>query len=213
MDALSLGINHLQNNQQNNRQKSSKSNKIVHKNTISYNKFKTPCINGNLDKELLRTGDRFIPFKNDENFQNFLLNTPNLNISYEIEKTKIIESEKLSPLEEKPETNYASFIVDNMLRTNTDIYNFPQSKFAKFRKNSIYTFSKKISFNSSNIHNSSNSNTQQKDSNIFMENAKINKTSNKKSINSNNINTSNELLRTKNKNTKNILNIVFYFNL
>ena len=207
MDALSLGINHLQNNQQNNRQKSSKSNKIVHKNTISYNKFKTPCINGNLDKELLRTGDRFIPFKNDENFQNFLLNTPNLNISYEIEKTKIIESEKLSPLEEKPETNYASFIVDNMLRTNTDIYNFPQSKFAKFRKNSIYTFSKKISFNSSNIHNSSNSNTQQKDSNIFMENAKINKTSNKKSINSNNINTSNELLRTKNKNTKNILNI------
>jgi WD40 repeat protein len=207
MDALSLGINHLQNNQQNNRQKSSKSNKIVHKNTISYNKFKTPCINGNLDKELLRTGDRFIPFKNDENFQNFLLNTPNLNISYEIEKTKIIESEKLSPLEEKPETNYASFIVDNMLRTNTDIYNFPQSKFAKFRKNSIYTFSKKISFNSSNIHNSSNSNTQQKDSNIFMENAKINKTSNKKSINSNNINTSNELLKTKNKNTKNILNI------
>jgi WD40 repeat protein len=207
MDALSLGINHLQNNQQNNRQKSSKSNKIIHKNTISYNKFKTPCINGNLDKELLRTGDRFIPFKNDENFQNFLLNTPNLNISYEIEKTKIIESEKLSPLEEKPETNYASFIVDNMLRTNTDIYNFPQSKFAKFRKNSIYTFSKKISFNSSNIHNSSNSNTQQKDSNIFMENAKINKTSNKKSINSNNINTSNELLRTKNKNTKNILNI------
>jgi WD40 repeat protein len=207
MDALSLGINHLQNNQQINRQKSSKSNKIVHKNTISYNKFKTPCINGNLDKELLRTGDRFIPFKNDENFQNFLLNTPNLNISYEIEKTKIIESEKLSPLEEKPETNYASFIVDNMLRTNTDIYNFPQSKFEKLRKNSIYTFSKKISFNSSNIHNSSNSNTQQKDYNIFMENAKINKTSNKKSINSNNINTSNELLRTKNKNTKNILNI------
>ena len=207
MDALSLGINHLQNNQQINRQKSSKSNKIVHKNTISYNKFKTPCINGNLDKELLRTGDRFIPFKNDENFQNFLLKTPNLNISYEIEKTKIIESEKLSPLEEKPETNYASFIVDNMLRTNTDIYNFPQSKFEKLRKNSIYTFSKKISFNSSNIHNSSNSNTQQKDYNIFMENAKINKTSNKKSINSNNINTSNELLRTKNKNTKNILNI------
>ncbi len=208
MDALSLGISNHQNNQQQNRQKSSKSNKISHKNTISYNKFKTPCINNNLDKELLRTGDRFIPFKNDETFQNFLLNTPNTNIGFEIEKNKVNEAEILSPLEEKPETNYASCIVDNMLRKNADEYNFPHPKYGKFRKNTIFTFSKKMSFNSSNINSSSNNNTQQKDNNnIFIENIKINnKSSNKKSINSNNLNASNELLKTKNKNSKNIIN-------
>ena len=206
MDGLSIGINYNQCNQQQNRQKQSKSNKISHKNTVSYNRFKTPCINNNLDKELLRTGDRFIPFKNDDNFQNFLLNTPNTNISYGLEKTKINEPELLSPLEEKPETNYASFIVDNMLRTNADLYNFPHTKFGKLRNNSIFTFSKKMSFNSSSINNNnSNNNTQQKDNNIFLENIKINKSSNKKSINSN-INSSNELLKTKNKNNKNNIN-------
>ena len=216
MDTIALGMNSHQNNHnpnlQQNMQKTSKSNIIAHKNTISYNKFKTPSINNNLGKELLRTGDRYIPFKDDNNFQNFLLNTPSSNIlngsSMERAKTNNEQSEILSPLEEKPETNYASFIVDNMLRTNTELYNFPQSKFGKTRKYSIFTFSKKLSFNSSNFNNNSDNNTQPKDNNnIFIENLKINKSSNKKSINSNNsnnsnisINNSNELLRTKNKN-------------
>jgi WD40 repeat protein len=116
-----------------------------------------------------------------------------------LENTKINEQNLLSPLDEKPETNYASFIVDNMLRINIDQYNFPRSKIVKLRNNSIYTFSKKISINS--INTSSNNNTQQKDNNLFNENLKLNNLNNK-SINS--INSSNELLRTKNKNHKSI---------
>ena len=192
--SLEPKLNHY--NQESSRQKQTKNNKISHKNTISYNRFKTYGFNTYLENELLRTGDRFIPFKNDDNFQNFVLKTPNPTIEYGIEKEKITEQIGISSLEEKPEINYASFIVDNMLRTNMDQYNFPKSKLMKFRNNSIYTFSKKISFNS--LNNKSNSNTQQK-SNIF-----INTSNSKKSINSN-INSPNELIKTKNK-IKNIKN-------
>ena len=190
MNTFSIDQNLSHYSRESSRQKQSKYNKIFHKNTISYNRFKTYGINTNLENESLRTGDRFIPFKNDDNFQNFVLKTPNPTIEYGLEKEKINEQVGLSPLEEKPEINYANFIVDNMLRANMDQYNFPKSKLLKFRNNSIYTFSKKISFSSSN-NNSSNNNTQQK-SNIF-----INTSNSKKSINSN-INSSNELLKTKN---------------
>ena len=55
----------------------SKNSKLIRKNTISYNKYKTPRLHNNLSNNIFRTGDRFIPFKNDkENFQNFLLHTP-----------------------------------------------------------------------------------------------------------------------------------------
>ena len=64
-------------NQELNQKKKVKKNNINHKGTISYNKFKTPRLSKNVDKEQLRTGDRFIPFRNDkDNFQNFLFNTP-----------------------------------------------------------------------------------------------------------------------------------------
>ena len=59
-----------------------KNTKIFHKNTISYNKYKTPHFHNHLSNDIFRTGDRFIPFKNDkENFQNFLLNTPIPNVN------------------------------------------------------------------------------------------------------------------------------------
>ena len=206
MNSLYESLDFPYHNKEPNRQKSSNISKITHKNTISYNKFKIFKINMNLENETLRTGDRFIPIKNDkDNFQNFLLKTPNTNITYDIDKTKVNNPILLSPLEEKPETNYASFIVDNMLRINSDQYNFPQAKLGKFRNNSIYTFSKKMSFNSGNF-NSSNNNTQQKDNNVLFDNIKINNSSHHKSIicNNNNLN-SIELLKTKNKNNKNNL--------
>ena len=194
----------------------SKNSKLIRKNTISYNKYKTPRLHNNLSNNIFRTGDRFIPFKNDkENFQNFLLNTP-------IPKTQVFpsslnnniinpnnnsnnnivnrnnEQEMLSPLEEKPEKNYANFIVDNMLRINSDNFNCNfnnKDKERKFRNNSIFTFSKKISFNSNNfsnsnmdknnksilkhdeksnnLRNSCNNNTQQKEKDNIFDNIKI----------------------------------------
>ncbi len=83
-----------------------------------------------------------------------------------------------------------------MLRTNLEQFNFPLSKIIKMRNNSVLTFSKKISISS--INTSSNNNTQQKDSNLFYENYKINNVN----LKNNNINSSNKLLRTKNKNIK-----------
>ena len=199
MDSISLGLEYKNFNQEQSRPKASKSYKINHKNTISFNRLKNYLGNIHSDSELIRTGDRFIPLKNDNNFQNFVLKTPNPSNMGNIDNIKINEQNLLSPLDEKPEANYASFIVDNMLRTNIEQYNFPRSKFVKLRNNSIYTFSKKISINS--INTSSNNNTQQKDNNFFYENLKINNI-NTKSIN--NINSSNELLRTKNKSHKSI---------
>ena len=208
MNSVLIGLDYPYYNEEQNKKKSSKS-KIIHKNTISYNKYKISRINNNSDNGSLRTGDRFIPFKNDkDNFQNFLLKN-NANVSNIHEKNKLNNSALLSPLEEKPEKNYASFIVDNMLRTNSDQYNFPQSKMGKFRNNSIFTFSKKMSLNSANFSSNSNSNTQQKDNNILFENIKINSISNKKnSICNDNGSISIELLKTKNKNNnKNELNV------
>ena len=199
MDSISVGLEYKQFDQELSRTKASKSYKINRKNTISYNRLKSYLGNIHSDSEQLRTGDRFIPLKNDNNFQNFVLKTPNPSNMSNLEKTKINEQNILSPLDEKPETNYASFIVDNMLRINIDQYNFPHSKIIKLRNNSIYTFSKKISINS--INTSSNNNTQQKDNNLLNENLKINNLNNKSF---NNINSSNELLRTKNKNHKSI---------
>ena len=202
MDSLSIRLDYNLYNQEQSRQRTNKSYKISHKNTISYNRYKTFKTNTNFDNEPLRTGDRFIPFKNDDNFQNFVLKTPNLTLNYDLEKVKKNEESLLSPLEEKPETNYANFIVDNMLRTNTDQYNFPYSKFANFRSNSIYTFSKRVSYNSINTNinnsNSNSNNNQEKDNKILFEDIKINNSNNKKII-SGNISNSNELLRTKNK--------------
>ena len=160
----------------------SKNPKIIHKNTISYNKYKTPRLHSNLSNDLFRTGDRFIPFKNDkENFQNFLLHTPipnvnentinsntnffNANVTSNLNNNtgnNTNEQELLSPLEEKPEKNYANFIVDNMLRTNSDNYNFQKGKERKFRSNSIFTFSKKVSFTSVNFSSSNNDNNTNK---------------------------------------------------
>ena len=152
----------------------SKNQKLIHKNTISFNKFKTPHIHNNLQNDLFRTGDRFIPLKNDkENFQNFLLNTPipipnnftsnsytnvlnaniNSNTNSNVNRNGNGEQDLLSPLEEKPEKNYANFIVDNMLRSNSDNYNYQKDKIGKFRSNSIFTFSKKVSFSSINFSN------------------------------------------------------------
>ena len=212
----------------------SKIPKIIHKNTVSFNKFKTPHFHNNLANDIFRTGDRFIPFKNDkENFQNFLLNTPipnpqvltsnsnnnalnangNSNTNNNSNRNDINEQALLSPLEEKPEKNYANFIVDNMLRTNADNYNYQKDKHGKFRSNSIFTFSKKVSFSSINfsntntnqnilkntdnnfskkLRNSSNNNTHQKEkeSNSIFENIKIdiNITEQEKTINKNNNN-------------------------
>ena len=194
-----------------NGEKRNKGCKINHKNTISYNRYKLSHNNSNLNNETIRTGDRFIPFKNDDNFQNFLLKTPNIGIIYDKDRIKENDNEQLilSPLDEKPETNYASFIVDNMLRTNSEQYNLPISKFKKFRNNSIFTFSKKVSFNSTNTNNNNNSrnntSTQQKESNnILFENIKINNSSKRKSINNNSNNCSSEILKSKNKMNKNI---------
>ena len=156
----------------------SKNSKLIRKNTISYNKYKTPRLHNNLSNNIFRTGDRFIPFKNDkENFQNFLLHTPlpntqvfpsstnnNINHNNNSNNNNINgnnEQEILSPLDEKPEKNYANFIVDNMLRTNSDNFNCNfnnKDKERKFRSNSIFTFSKKISFNSNNFSNSNTNN-------------------------------------------------------
>ena len=212
----------------------SKIPKIIHKNTVSFNKFKTPHFHNNLANDIFRTGDRFIPFKNDkENFQNFLLNTPipnpqvlttnsnnnalnangNSNTNNNSNRNDINEQALLSPLEEKPEKNYANFIVDNMLRTNADNYNYQKDKHGKFRSNSIFTFSKKVSFSSisfsntntnqnilkntdnnfsKKLRNSSNNNTHQKEkeSNSIFENIKIdiNITEQEKTINKNNNN-------------------------
>ena len=197
MDSISIVSEYNHFKQEQIRQKQSKSNKINHKNTVSYNKLKTYLGNTLLGNEQLRTGDRFIPFKNDNNFQNFVLKSPNPDIKDNLDGEKINEQNLLSPLEEKPETNYASFIIDNMLRTNLEQFNFPLSKIIKMRNNSVLTFSKKISISS--INTSSNNDTQQKDSNLFYENYKINNVNLK---NNNNINSSNKLLRTKNKNIK-----------
>ena len=179
-----------------------KNTKIFHKNTISYDKYKTPHFHNHLSNDIFRTGDRFIPFKNDkENFQNFLLNTPapnpqnftqsaNINIQNVNSNANTNnnnngngnnEQDLLSPLEEKPEKNYANFIVDNMLRTNADNYNFHKDKTRKFRSNSIFTFSKKVSFSSINF---SNNNTNK---NILNNNE--NNTFNNKLRNSSNSNT------------------------
>jgi cell division cycle 20-like protein 1 (cofactor of APC complex) len=206
MDSLSIRLDYNVYNHGPSRHKTNKSYKISHKNTISYNRFKTYKSNTNLDNEPLRTGDRFIPFKDEDNFQNFILKTPNLTLNYDLEKAKKNEEDLLSPLEEKHETNYANFIVDNMLRTSTDQYNFPYSKFARFRSNSIYTFSKRVSYNSinTNINNSiNNSNNQEKDNKILFEYLKINNSNIKKT----HIKNSNELLRTKNKINKNKNNL------
>ena len=219
----------------------SKNQKILHKNTISYNKFKTPRITNNLHNDLFRTGDRFIPLKNDkENFQNFLLNTPisNVNIFTSNSNTNVLnvninsnnnnnnrngntEQDLLSPLEEKPEKNYANFIVDNMLRTNSDNYNCQKDKIGKFRSNSIFTFSKKVSFSSisfsnnntnknilknnnndnyaNKLRNSSNNKTcqKEKESNSLFDNIKIdiNIPEQEKALNKNNIINNNSLLK------------------
>ena len=183
----------------------SKNSKLIRKNTISYNKYKTPRLHNNLSNNIFRTGDRFIPFKNDkENFQNFLLHTPlpntqvfpsstnnNINHNNNSNNNNINgnnEQEILSPLDEKPEKNYANFIVDNMLRTNSDNFNCNfnnKDKERKFRSNSIFTFSKKISFNSNNFSNSNTNNNNNKsilkhdDNNNKLVNSSNNKTSQK----------------------------------
>ena len=200
MDSISIGLEYKNFNQEQSRQKAYKSYKINHKNTISYKKLKTYLENAHSDNEQIRTGDRFIPFKDDNNYQNFVLKTRNSTIINNFERTKINEPNLLSPFEEKPETNYANFIVDNMLRTNMDQYNFPRQKISKLRNNSIYTFSKKVSINS--INTNSNNNTQQKDNNLFHETFKINSLNTK---NNNTINSSSELLRKKNKNNKSMI--------
>ena len=138
MDSISLGLDYNNNNQDPSRQKTSKSYKILHKNTVSYKEFKSYGVNTNLNHQQLRTGDRFIPFKNEDNFQNFVLKTPNPTVTYDFEKPKINDQVLLSPLEEKPETNYANIIVDNMLRTNMDQYNFKIDKIKK--KFNLYFF-------------------------------------------------------------------------
>ena len=161
----------------------SKNPKLIRKNTISYNKYKTPRLHNNLSNNIFRTGDRFIPFKNDkDNFQNFLLHTPlpntqvfpsstnnNINNQNNNSNNNNIngnnEQEILFPLDEKPEKNYANFIVDNMLRTNSENFNCNlnnKDKERKFRSNSIFTFSKKISFNSNNFSNSNTNNNNNK---------------------------------------------------
>ena len=220
----------------------SKNQKILHKNTISYNKFKTPRITNNLHNDLFRTGDRFIPLKNDkENFQNFLLNTPipNVNNFTSNSNTNVLnvnvnsntnnnsnrngntEQDLLSPLEEKPEKNYANFIVDNMLRTNSDNFNCQKDKIGKFRSNSIFTFSKKVSFSSisfsnnntnknilknnnndnyaNKLRNSSNNKTcqKEKESNSLFDNIKIdiNIQEQEKALNKNNNTNNNSLLK------------------
>ena len=220
----------------------SKNQKLLHKNTISYNKFKTPRITNNLHNDLFRTGDRFIPLKNDkENFQNFLLNTPipNVNNFTSNSNTNVLnvnvnsntnnnnnrngntEQDLLSPLEEKPEKNYANFIVDNMLRTNSDNFNCQKDKIGKFRSNSIFTFSKKVSFSSisfsnnntnknilknnnndnyaNKLRNSSNNKTcqKEKESNSLFDNIKIdiNIPEQEKALNKNNIINNNSLLK------------------
>ena len=76
----------------------------------------------------------------------------------------------------------------------------------KLRKNSIYTFSKKISVNSINTINNNSNNTQQKDNNLFNENFKINNQNRKSNNNNSFVNGSNELLRTRNKLNKYIKN-------
>ena len=185
MDSLSIRLDYNLYNQDQSRQRTNKSNKISRKNTISYNRYKIYKTNINFDNEPLRTGDRFIPFKNDDNFQNFVLKTPNLTLNYDLEKSKKNEEILLSPLEEKPERNYANFIVDNMLRANTDQYNFAYSKLVNFRSNSIYTFSKRISYNSINTNINNSNNNQEKGNKILFEDIKINKSNNKKGINDN----------------------------
>ena len=181
-----------------------KNQKIIHKNTISFNKFKTPRLHSNLQNDLFRTGDRFIPLKNDkDNFQNFLLHTPipisnnfssntnnnvlNSNINANINNNNNRnngnnEQDLLSPLEEKPEKNYANFIVDNMLRINSDNYNYntQKDKMGKFRSNSIFTFSKKVSFSSINFSNNTNSNILRKNTNEENYTNKLRNSSNNK---------------------------------
>ena len=181
-----------------------KNPKIIRKNTISFNKFKTPRLHSNLQNDLFRTGDRFIPLKNDkDNFQNFLLHTPipisnnfssntnnnalNSNINANINNNNNRnngnnEQDLLSPLEEKPEKNYANFIVDNMLRINSDNYNYntQKDKMGKFRSNSIFTFSKKVSFSSINFSNNTNSNILRKNTNEENYTNKLRNSSNNK---------------------------------
>ena len=181
-----------------------KNPKIIHKNTISFNKFKTPRLHSNLQNDLFRTGDRFIPLKNDkDNFQNFLLHTPipisnnfssntnnnalNSNINANINNNNNRnngnnEQDLLSPLEEKPEKNYANFIVDNMLRINSDNYNYntQKDKMGKFRSNSIFTFSKKVSFSSISFSNNTNSNILRKNTNEENYTNKLRNSSNNK---------------------------------
>ena len=95
MDSLSIRLDYNVYNHEPSRHKTNKSYKISHKNTISYNRFKTYKSNTNLDNEPLRTGDRFIPFKDDDNFQNFILKTPNLTLNYDLEKSKKSEENLL----------------------------------------------------------------------------------------------------------------------
>lgn len=125
-----------------NKEETSKTKRLhSHKNTIS---FQTNFLK--LEKNYNLVGDRFIPFKNTkDNVQSYLLN----NLSHDnYIKQKNINNDiyNLSPIDEKLETNYANFIVDNMLRKNSDQFNLPESKIRKFRDNPIFTFSRKVSF-------------------------------------------------------------------
>ena len=92
--------------------------------------------NASVNQKILVSGDRFIPYKNDNNIQNFILNSSPFNNNSSFSK----KNDSLSS-SEKPEKNYVNFIIDNMLKNSSEDYIVRNDK---IRKNTIFSFSKNI---------------------------------------------------------------------
>ena len=108
-------------------------NNLLLNNNISEFKLSN---NASVNQKILVSGDRFIPYKNDNNIQNFILNSSpfNNNSSYSKKNDSLSSSEK-------HEKNYVNFIIDNMLKNSSDDYIIQNEK---IRKNTIFSFSKNI---------------------------------------------------------------------
>ena len=151
--------NNVSNNKEDNRYKNHKDISSTEETNIKFynpilslrqnnNNISTIHINIIKNREnVVKIGDRFIPFKNTDNnnLQNFILNNNDNNYSY---SNSHKSNKELYLSDEKPVKNYVSFIIDNMLKNSSDDYIIrskinPLDKI-KRRNNNIFSFSKNI---------------------------------------------------------------------
>ena len=113
-----------------------KNEKLPDNNNIKEFKLST---NTDSNRELLITGDRYIPYKNNinNNIQNYILNSSPFN-----NDSSSHNADSLSSTESKPEKNYVNFIIDNMLKNSSEEYIIGNNN--KIRQNRILSFSKRI---------------------------------------------------------------------